>query len=178
MVDNFEIAFARTLGLEGGYSNNPNDPGGATKYGITERVARDNGYQGDMRDLPLAVAQKIYRKNYWDSLKLDNFVSPLASKIFDAGVNVGTKRVAQWLQTALNAFNNKQQFYSDIVVDGAIGPATIAAYNKLVERRGSSANAVLIKAINCLQGAYYLNLAGDNSKFESFMYGWISNRID
>lgn len=178
MSDNFEIAFTRTLGLEGGYSNNPNDPGGATKYGITERVARDNGYQGDMKDLPLAIAQKIYKKNYWDLLKLDNFVSPLASKIFDVGVNVGTKRVAQWLQIALNAFNNKQQFYSDISVDGSIGPTTIIAYNKLVERRGSSANAVLIKAINCLQGTYYLNLAGDNSKFESFMYGWISNRID
>lgn len=178
MDHTFEIAFTRTLGVEGGYSNNPNDPGGATKFGITIAVARANGYKGDMKVLPLDKAKEIYKKNYWDSLKLDKFSPPLAIKLFDAGVNVGIKRVAQWLQTSLNALNSQQRFYSNIAVDGMIGPATINAYNSLAERRGSSANAILIKAINCLQGSYYLNLAENDSKFETFIYGWLSNRID
>lgn len=56
---------------EGGYVNNPADRGGATKYGITESVARSNDYKGNMRDLPLEVAKAIYRKNYWTTPRFD-----------------------------------------------------------------------------------------------------------
>ena len=59
---NFERAFEKLLGHEGGFVDHPKDPGGATRYGITQRVARANGYVGDMRNFPLSEAmQKLYK---------------------------------------------------------------------------------------------------------------------
>lgn len=78
---------------EGGYVNNPADRGGATKYGITEAVARTNGFKGNMKDLPLDVAKAIYRKQYWIAPRLDqvNAVSSaVAEELLDTGVNCGT----------------------------------------------------------------------------------------
>ena len=71
----FERAVEKTLKLEGGFVNDPDDPGGATKYGITEATARAHGYTGDMRELPLDVAREIYKKSYWDIARLDEFTS-------------------------------------------------------------------------------------------------------
>jgi len=73
----FEKAVAKTLSLEGGYVNDPADPGGPTKYGITEATARAHGYIGDMRDLPLDLAKKIYKESYWDVARLDEVDSQL-----------------------------------------------------------------------------------------------------
>ena len=61
---NFERAFEKLLGHEGGFVDHPKDPGGATRYGITQRVARANGYEGDMRNLPISEAKRIARKDY------------------------------------------------------------------------------------------------------------------
>ena len=60
---NFDEAFELLLGHEGNYSDHPADPGGKTRYGITEAVARDVGYRGDMRDLPLDLAKRVYLEN-------------------------------------------------------------------------------------------------------------------
>ena len=62
--------------------NNPADRGGATKYGITEAVARTNGYQGNMKDLPLNVAKAVYKKQYWTAPRSDqvNGVSSAVAK--------------------------------------------------------------------------------------------------
>ena len=60
----FLAAWARTIGEEKGYSNNPADKGGETMHGITERVARANGWQGPMRQLPLDRAQEIGKTQY------------------------------------------------------------------------------------------------------------------
>lgn len=62
---NIEQYLNELIKRKGGYVNNPADRGGVTKYGITEAVARANGFKGNMRDLPLEVVKKIYRKNYW-----------------------------------------------------------------------------------------------------------------
>lgn len=59
---NIEKYLDELIKREGGYVNNPADRGGATKYGITEAVARTNGYKGNMKDLPRDVAKAIYRK--------------------------------------------------------------------------------------------------------------------
>ena len=56
----FEIAFEKLLKHEGGYSDHAADPGGKTRYGVTEAVAREVGYKGDMRDLSLDLAKRIY----------------------------------------------------------------------------------------------------------------------
>jgi lysozyme family protein len=68
-VSNFDDAFIKVIGIEGRYSNNPTDSGGATMYGITEAVARAYGYTGRMQDMPLGIAKEIYRQRYWDKLR-------------------------------------------------------------------------------------------------------------
>lgn len=114
MADNFSIAFTVLLGNEGGYVDNPADPGGATRYGVTERVARAHGYQGDMRELPLDVARSIAKIEYWDRYQCDLFPLEIGFQVFDAAYNGG--HPAQWLQQA-----------AGVSADGVIGPATVRA---------------------------------------------------
>jgi lysozyme family protein len=68
---NFDDAFDALLGVEGGYSNSPSDPGGETMWGITRRVALREGYSGDMHLLPRETAKAIYRRRYWDAVMAD-----------------------------------------------------------------------------------------------------------
>lgn len=112
----FDEAFHALLGHEGGYVDHPNDPGGATRWGVTERVARANGYTGHMRDLPAEFAKRIYRRQYWDACRADELPSALRYAVFDAAVNSGVEQAAKWLQRAVGAAD-----------DGKIGPRTIAA---------------------------------------------------
>ncbi len=111
----FDQAFIKLLGHEGGYSNHPNDPGGETMWGITKKVAQENGYIGAMRDLPVDVAKTIYRRKYWDPVRADELPSALRYAVFDAAVNSGPKRAVEWLQAAVGA-----------AVDGVVGGRTIA----------------------------------------------------
>ncbi|CAI3160551.1 glycosyl hydrolase 108 family protein [Acinetobacter baumannii 1598530] len=95
---------------EGGYVNNPVDRGGATKYGITEAVARENGYKGNMKDLPLDVAKAIYKKQYWTASRFDQvntLSSAVAEELLDTGVNCGINFAKPLLQRALNLLNNQ-----------------------------------------------------------------------
>ena len=80
---NIEQYLEELIKREGGYVNNPADRGGATKYGITEAVARANGFKGNMKDLPLDVAKSIYRKNYWTAPRFDqvNTVSSVSGGV-------------------------------------------------------------------------------------------------
>lgn len=125
---NFDTAFHRLLGHEGGYVDHPSDPGGATRWGVTERVARENGYQGAMRDLPVAVAKQIYRAKYWDAVRAEDLPAAVRYEMFDAAVNSGTGQATRWLQRAVG-----------VADDGRLGPITIAAAHaadaQLVARR-------------------------------------------
>jgi lysozyme family protein len=109
---NFDAAFDKLLKHEGGYSDHAADPGGKTRYGITEAVARAAGYQGDMRDLPLDLAKQIYKDKYW----VDALPSDVRYVVFDAAVNSGPAQAAKWLQRACG-----------VIDDGVIGPQTIQA---------------------------------------------------
>ena len=113
---NFDQAFDRLLGHEGGYANHRDDPGGETMWGVTARVARANGYTGDMRDLPRDKAKSIYLAKYWAPLRADELPSAVRFDVFDAAVNSGTAQAAQWLQSAV-----------EVRADGVIGPATLKA---------------------------------------------------
>ena len=115
-MSTFDDAFANTIGLEGGFVDNPADPGGATRYGVTERVARKWGYTGPMQDLPLATAQSIAKSEYWDPFQCGQFTPLVAVQVFDIAYNGGD--VVRWLQQASGA-----------VVDGVLGPKTITAVN-------------------------------------------------
>jgi lysozyme family protein len=110
----FDVVFANTLAIEQGYSNNPADPGGATMWGITERVARANGYMGDMRQLPQATASAIAKKVYWDPYLLDQMPVVVGFQVFDIVYNGG--QAVKWLQQALA-----------VTADGVVGAQTVAA---------------------------------------------------
>lgn len=116
---NFDQAFDRLLGHEGGYSNHPEDPGGETMWGITVAVARAFGYRGAMRDLPRDTAKAIYRRSYWDAVKAEQLPASVRFDVFDAAVNSGPAQAAKWLQRAVG-----------VPADGAIGPQTLGATAK------------------------------------------------
>lgn len=165
------------IDIEGGYSDDPLDSGGETNFGITEKVARANGYVGDMIYMPRSVAFDIYGKKYWDSMHGDDISAmsePLIEELTDTAVNMGVSRASKFLQRALNVFNKRGKLYSDIVVDGNIGPATIRALKSYLDKRDEN---VMLKALNCLQGAHYVTQSEHNEEKERFTYGWFKNRV-
>jgi lysozyme family protein len=165
---------------EGLYSNDPNDSGGETMYGITLAEARINGYLGEMKDMPRSVAESIYEKKYWFAPAFDrvsHIYFDVARELFDTGVNCGTGKAAEFLQIALNALNRQGKDYADIAEDCDIGPATLRALKAYKAHRGEHGEAVLLKALNCLQGARYIELSRLRQKDESFVYGWLDNRV-
>lgn len=176
----FDDAFACTVGHEGSFSDDPADSGGATRFGITEAVARECGYTGSMIDLPFEQAQAIAKARYWDTLNLDRVAAlsgPIAAELFDTGYNMGTGRAAQFLQRLLNALNRQQKDYPDLTVDGDIGPATLSALTAFLELRGSEGGDVLLTALNCMQGRAYITLVERREKDERFLYGWLRTRV-
>jgi len=116
---NFDQAFDELLRHEGGYSDRAADPGGKTRYGVTEAVARANGYTGDMRELPLDVARRIYRAAYWDVVRADELPDAVRYAVFDGAVNSGVRQSVRWLQRAVDATD-----------DGILGPATLRAVQR------------------------------------------------
>ncbi|MBA8325920.1 glycoside hydrolase family 108 protein [Citrobacter freundii] len=172
--------FTAILTKEGGYVNHPNDKGGPTNWGITEATARSHGYTRDMRDLTRQEALEILEADYWYGPRFDLIaaVSPsIAAELCDTGVNMGPSVQAKWLQRWLNAFNNQQLFYPDIIADGHIGPRTVSALKSFLANRGSEGENVLLRALNCSQGQRYLELAEQRLTNESFVYGWLRERV-
>ncbi|MBA3588217.1 glycosyl hydrolase 108 family protein [Methylibium sp.] len=112
----FDAAFDRLLGHEGGYSFHADDPGRETMWGVTARVARSHGYTGDMSRLPRETAKAIYRASYWDAIRADELPEALRYTVFDAAVNSGVRQAIRWLQRAV-----------DVGDDGVIGSMTMAA---------------------------------------------------
>ncbi|MBJ8441026.1 glycoside hydrolase family 108 protein [Acinetobacter junii] len=178
---NIEQYLDELIKREGGYVNNPADRGGATKYGITEAVARASGFKGHMRDLPLSVAKDIYRKQYWTSPRFDqvNVISAaVAEELLDTGVNCGTGFAKPLLQRALNLLNNQgKSGWSDLVIDGVYGSSTLNALKTYMAKRGREGEKVLVRVLNIMQGQRYIEICERNPTQEQFFYGWISNRI-
>jgi len=112
----FDEALKQVLRHEGGFVDHASDPGGATNYGITERVARQHGYSGDMRNLPISMAAAIYRKSYWNPCRCDDLPEDCRFDVFDAAVNSGVTRASIWLQDVVGTAS-----------DGKIGPITVKA---------------------------------------------------
>jgi lysozyme family protein len=166
--------------IEGGYVNDPDDSGGETNFGVTEKVARDNGYIGKMIDMPQEFAYNLYQKRYWDAICLDE-ISALSEKVAielaDTSVNMGAGRAAEFLQRSLNAFNKQSSLYKDVIVDMDVGPATIKALTKYLELRGADGEKVLYTCLNSLQGAFYVTLTETRQKDEKYSYGWFLNRV-
>ena len=166
---------------EGGYVRDPADRGGATCFGITEAVARAQGYLGSMRQLPREEAARIYTRMYWLRPRFDEIAKRSArvgAELFDTGVNMGPAVAATFLQRALTALNRNAGDYPDLVPDGRIGDQTLAAFDAFLALRGkSNGETVLLRALEALQGERYLRLAERRPANEAFLYGWLANRI-
>lgn len=167
---------AEIIRKEGDFSDHPADKGGPTRFGITEAVARREGYTGPMRDMPRGLAEKIYRDRYFikPGFNMVHLLSvAIAEELFDTGVNMGTDVPCLWLQRLLNVFNSEPP----MVVDGRIGPMTVTALRSFLQRRGAEGEMVMVRALNCLQGARYFELAETRPANKAFIYGWLLNRV-
>ena len=179
-VSAFENAVERTLEVEGVFSNRKTDRGGATKFGVTERVARANGYTGRMEDMTVEFAVSVYRLQYWDTLRLDDIASlseRIAEEMFDTAVNCGVAVAGRFLQQALNVLNRGTELYADLPVDGVIGPVSVAALKDYLGHRGEEGERVMLRALNSLQCARYIEIAEGNESQEDYVYGWILRRV-
>lgn len=109
---NFDQAFEKLIGHEGGYSNDPNDPGGETKFGISKRSYPHL----DIAALTLHDAKLIYRRDFWDKCRCEDMLPDLRFAVFDGAVNSGVTQSVKWLQLALG-----------VDADGVVGPITLGA---------------------------------------------------
>jgi len=154
MSDVFEKALAHVLRHEGGYVDHPDDPGGATNFGIT--LATLQGWRGlgvtkaDVKALTRGEAGALYRTRYWDHCRCDELPEPVAFMVFDAAVNHGTTRVARLLQEALG-----------VAADGRIGPVTLGAAQ-------AAEPSALVTEIAARRMVFYASL----SHFRTFGLGW------
>lgn len=170
------MAFVRPW--EGGFVDDPKDPGGATRYGISLRflrgVALDLGDvdgdgdidANDILSLTQAQAENLYRVKFWDSLDLDGLPQVWRLPVFDAAVNMGTARAVKVCQETICDLG------PPVVVDGILGPITresakvVAAYR---ERE--------ICDRYCLHRlSHYSKIVAANGDLARFLRGWI-NRV-
>ncbi|MET0528261.1 MAG: glycosyl hydrolase 108 family protein [Microvirga sp.] len=159
MADLFDACLAFTLAQEGGYVDDPADPGGATNMGITLATFQHWDHDpmlgpADVRGMTRQTAAAIYRALYWNALQGDLLPAGVDLSTFDFGVNAGTRRAAEMLQEVL-------EFPPD-EVDGSVGPETLRAASK------ADATAV-IRDLAERQTAYYRGLA----EFDRFGRGWL-----
>lgn len=112
----FDQCFDKLISHEGGYVNDPKDPGGETKFGISKRAYP----QLDIKNLTLDAAKEIYKRDYWDRAQCDRLPPYLAYVLFDAAVNSGIGQAIRFLQRALN-----------VADDGVMGPMTVAAVGRI-----------------------------------------------
>jgi lysozyme family protein len=160
MDDNFDTCLAFTLREEGGYVDDPADPGGATNMGITLATYREWSNDAalgptQVQNMTKRTARAIYRSLYWNPLRADALPTGVDLSVFDMGVNAGIWGSARLLQRALGFIGEE--------VDGCIGPETLLAAAKSNPRS-------LVNDLADRQAAYYRSLAD----FPTFGTGWLS----
>lgn len=142
---------------EGGYVNDPDDPGKETKWGISKRQYPDL----DIASLTREDAEDIYHRDYWMPIQGDKLHPRVAEELFEQAVNCGVKRAVIHAQNALNYFGE------GLEVDGIMGPKTIAG---LLKWTRTDLNA-LLKALNGEQFVYYRSLSPKLR--QRFAHGWL-----
>ena len=154
-MNKFRIAVDMVLKHEGGYVDDPSDPGGRTKYGISQR-----SYQGlDIRSITKDDAREIYKRDYWDRIRGDDLPTPVAIVAFDMAVNAGSRTASKMVQRAVKADQ-----------DGVIGPATLRA----VSRRDATDVAY---DVTLYRLSYYARLVTRRSSFGKYLKGWTKRTL-
>jgi len=162
MTETFNKAFELLLQFEGGYVNDPDDPGGETKFGISKSEYPDL----DIKNLTVEQAKEIYWRDYWLKAKcpdLEAYHPKLAIYHFDTAVNTGIRTAGRILQRAVN----KQGFR--LYIDGIVGPITVSTIRKC--HIGTLLRDYLLQRVE-----YYTKIADKNKDLRKFFRGWI-NRV-
>lgn len=158
MKDNWKRSFELMLQSEGGFVNNPSDPGGMTNLGVTKATWENwIGRQSDeaeMRGLTPEKVEPMYRKKYWDAVRGDEVKLGLDYLLFDFAVNAGAGRAIKTLQTAIG-----------VPADGGFGPITMASMK-------SYEPVKLIERFSQAKEDFYRSL----NTFDVFGKGWL-NRV-
>jgi lysozyme family protein len=178
------VILAGVYAVEGGYVNDARDPGGATSFGVTEQVARDHGYRGDMRRFPqhcdgpaTICADAVYVRSYIAApgyMPLVEIEPAVAAELIDTAVNMGPRRPNRWYRLTMNALAEARLPDST----ASLGPADIAAYRTLQAKLGViPACTATLDALDARQAAEYRRLAAANPKLRAFLKGWLRYRI-
>jgi len=178
-TDHFDKAILITLKHEGGFVNDPVDPGGATNWGMSIRFLKGAGdsdgdgfddgdldHDGDIdvddiKNMTVDQARKLYRTHFWDKYNYDTISDFIvAARCFDMTVNMGAKQTGKIVQRALNNLG------SSLKVDGAIGKNTFATIN-------CTNSEMLMAEIRQEHAQFYLDLIAAKPKFEKYRKGWL-----
>lgn len=175
-MSHFQTAMAFTREWEGGFVNDPIDPGGATKYGISLRFLRslepklgdiDGDVDVDADDIMSLSPEKavtIYRSEFWDKMGLDRFKPVISVPVFDTAVNMGRSRAVKILQETLSSFGLM------VAADGVIGHQTIYA----AEQAKPEAFADRF----CMERmATYVRIVKASPALSRFFYGWANRTV-
>lgn len=161
----FSEAFDKTMELEGGGTlhSNPNDPGGLTKWGVSQRAHPEV----DVANLTKEEAEFIAREDYYEAVGGDALPPELRWHVFDMAYNAGVNRASMQLQQAINKYHltiGKDYLY----VDGRVGPKTLEAVSRLQPDK-------LVRLFQHERRTHYVRLAlGGKSMF---LHGWL-RRVD
>lgn len=165
--DIYDLALEQVLKWEGGYVNHPNDPGGATNFGVTQRVY--NAYRRrealttrSVRHINRTEVEEIYRDRYWQLARCDKMPAFLAMSHFDWSVNTGRKRAMRHLQQVIGT-----------TADGIWGPNTKEALRRALNARGE--DKVLYQYL--ARRERYYEWLGSKPRFRVFRRGWM-NRLN
>jgi lysozyme family protein len=174
------------IGIEGDGNGriDKNDAGGATRWGVTEAVARADGYKGAMKDYPRDSAEMLYLRNYFVAPHFDQILlrsRELAAELFEIEVNLPPGQAAEFLQRALNALNDPdgdgKVNYPQLKVDGDLGAQSFIALDAFLFLRKTPGIHCLLALINSQQAVYYLGRTEARPQNKKYVYGWTMNRI-
>ena len=157
MLIKFDDIIVVVLHHEGGYVNDPKDPGGETNFGIAKRSHPDV----DIKNLTEEGAKEIYKEHYWDRNKVEDLPENLRHIYFDMCVNQGRSRAVRIMQRAANAKG------ANLKVDGGMGPKTIAAMD-----------GVELDRVRAYRVKYYADLVTRKPDLEKFYFGWFRRALE
>ena len=157
MLVKFNEIIEVVLHHEGGYVNDPDDPGGETNFGIAKRSHPDV----DIKNLTKDGAKEIYKEVYWDANKVESLPENLRHIAFDMYVNQGKSRGVKILQQAANAKG------AGLKVDGGMGPMTIKAMD-----------GVELQRVRAYRIKYYADLVTRKPDLEKFYFGWFRRGLE
>ena len=157
MLTEFDDIIEVVLEHEGGYVNDPDDPGGETNFGVAKRSHPDV----DIANLTIEGAKEIYKEHYWDANKVESLSEELRHIYFDMCVNQGRGRAVKILQQTANAKG------ADLKVDGGMGPMTIAAMD-----------GVELDRVRAYRVKYYADLITRKPDLEKFYFGWYRRALE